>query len=528
MDRGDSARATVRGYHVTLLEFVRFLRHNVRLIALMTLIGLAAAAGYAYLQPVVYESSATGIVVAGDASTVGGAMSGTALAQQRAETYAALASTSAVRERALASPEIQAQPEAGNGAISASVAGATSLINVAATGSTGENARILADAALKALADEALSLETLTPGEGGAAIDPDAVAVRLAMYTPAFASAQPIAPNWVRLLLIGTGAGLVLGTLLSWVRMKLDVKVRTMKDVEEETGHSVLGVIPDNKELAKQREGAPLNISALGLTGEALRQLRTNLRYVDVDHPPRAIVVTSAHPGEGKSTIASLLAVLIARSGQPVVLIDADLRKPVQHKIFRSDAAVGLSQVLIGDATVDDALQATSEPNLRILTSGKVPANPSEMVGSRRMRELISSLSRSSFVIIDAPPMLAVTDAGLLSAATDGAVFVTRVGKTQREQLRMAVKLVDQVGGRILGTVLHRAPQRAMGDVVYGAGYGGKYQSVYSQHYYQEAPPEDATPVVAQGRPTLSIEDSGNLERIGRRAERHPARRAPR
>ena len=94
---------------MTLLEFVRFLRHNVRLIALMTLIGLAAAAGYAYLQPVVYESSATGIVVAGDASTVGGAMSGTALAQQRAETYAALASTSAVRERALASPEIQAQ-----------------------------------------------------------------------------------------------------------------------------------------------------------------------------------------------------------------------------------------------------------------------------------------------------------------------------------------------------------------------------------------------------------------------------------
>ena len=156
---------------MTLLEFVRFLRHSARVIAVTTLIGVAAAAGYAFLQPVVYQSTATGIVVAGDSSTVGGAMSGSALAQQRAETYSALASTSAVRDRALASPEIQAAPAAGTGGISARVMGATSMIEVSATGSSGENARILADAALKALADEALNLETLTPSETGASID---------------------------------------------------------------------------------------------------------------------------------------------------------------------------------------------------------------------------------------------------------------------------------------------------------------------------------------------------------------------
>ena len=519
-----TARADVRGSHVTLLEFVRFLRHNATIIAALTVVGLLAAAGFAFVQPVTYQSSATGIVVAGDSSTVGGAMSGTALAQQRAETYAALASTSAVFDRAVASPEVQAAPQAASGGISARVMGATSMIEVSATGSSGENARILADAALKALADEALNLETLTPGETGASIDPDTVAVRLAVFTPANASSQPIAPDWLRLLLIGTAAGLVLGVLVSWVRTKLDVKVRTIRDVEEETGHSVLGVIPESKALAKHREGEPISISSLGIAGEALRQLRTNLRYVDVDHPPKAIVVTSAHPGEGKSTITSLLAVLVARSGQPVVLIDADLRKPVQHKNFRSDESVGLSQVLIGDVALEDALQATSEPNLRILTSGKVPANPSEMVGSRRMSELIATLSRNAFVIIDAPPMLAVTDAGLLAAATDGAVFVTRVGKTQREQLRQAVKLVTQVGGRILGTVLHRAPRKAMGDVVYGAGFGSKYQTVYSEHYYLETPPEDGAPVVAQGIAARATDPDGQ-EKSGRRAERHQSRR---
>lgn len=344
------------------------------------------------------------------------------------------------------------------------------------------------------------------------------------MFTPANASSRPIAPDWPRILLFGAAAGLVLGVLVAWVRTKLDVKVRTMKDVEEETGHSVLGVIPDSKALARHRDGEPISISSLGLAGEALRQLRTNLRYVDVDHPPKAIVITSAHPGEGKSTVSSLLAVLIARSGQKVVLIDADLRKPVQHKNFRSDAAVGLSQVLIGDVTLEDSLQATSEPNLRNLTSGKVPANPSEMVGSRRMRELIATLSRSAFVIIDAPPMLAVTDAGLLAAATDGAVIVTRVGKTQREELNRAAKLVTQVGGRILGTVLHRAPRKSMGDVVYGAGFGSKYHTVYSEHYYLEASPEDAAPVVAQGSAARAVEPKAP-EGVGPGPDGHQPRR---
>lgn len=481
---------------MTVLDFYRFLRHNFVPLILLTMAGLFLAAAYAYLQPVVYKSTATGIVVAGDNTTVGGAMSGSSLAKQRASTYASLINTSAVRQRVMAQPEIQANPEAGRGTLDAEVTSDT-IIQVSATGSSGENARLLADAALTALAEEAVALESLTPNEAGAPVTPEQIAVRLAKYSSAYATSTPISPNWTQILLTGAGLGLLAGLAIAFLRRSLDTRVRTMRDAETETGHGVLGVIPDSKEFSKQREGSRVSLSALGTTGEALRQLRTNLRFVDVDNPPRTIVVSSANPGEGKSTISSVLAVLIARSGMPTVLIDADLRKPVQHKTFNADAAVGLSQVLVGDIVIEDALQPTNEPNLFLLTAGRVPSNPSEMVGSRRMKSLLSTLSESYFVVVDAPPVLAVTDAPLLSASTDGVVLVTRVGRTQKEQLRLATKLIEQVGGTILGTVLHRARPNALGDAVYGAGYGGKYQSYYGQGYLA-GKAEDPMPITAQ------------------------------
>ena len=479
---------------MTVLDFYRFLRHNALILALFTLAGLLFGAAYAMAQPTVYQAYATGIVVAGDNTSVGGAMSGNALAKQRAAVYLSIVDTSAVRSRVQAQPEIQANPQIGQGALSGEIVGESAMVRVYATGSSGENARILADAGLNALVEEALVLETLSPGEGGAEIDPSQVAVKIAKYSPATQPSSPISPNWIRILLTAAGLGLGVGLVLALITSQIDVRVRTMRDVETETGHGVLGVVPESKEFAKHREGGKISLGKLGPAGEALRQLRTNLRFVDVDNPPRSIVMTSANPGEGKSTISSLLAVLIARSGQPVVLIDADLRKPVQHKIFNADNEVGLSQVLVGDVSVDDALQPTNQPNLYVLTAGRVPANPSEMVGSRRMKSLVEALSKRYFVITDAPPVLAVTDAGLLANASDGVVLVTRVGKTQKEQLKLATKLLEQVGGRILGTVLHRARPKAMGDTVYGAGYGGKYQSYYAKGY-EPAVAEDISPV---------------------------------
>ncbi|NOJ99423.1 CpsD/CapB family tyrosine-protein kinase, partial [Corallococcus coralloides] len=157
---------------------------------------------------------------------------------------------------------------------------------------------------------------------------------------------------------------------------------------------------------------------------EALRKLRTNLRFVDVDNPPRSIVITSSAPAEGKSVVSANLARVIAGTGQPTLLIDADLRRPQVAKEFGIDGGVGLSQLLAGAVSLDDVIHEVPGSLLSVLPAGQIPPNPSELLGSRRMQDMIRELGRHYFVVIDAPPVLAVTDAQLLTRHADGAVLV--------------------------------------------------------------------------------------------------------
>ena len=265
------------------------------------------------------------------------------------------------------------------------------------------------------------------------------------------------------------------------MRRLMDNRVRHNSDVEELLGSSVLAVVPKSTELnAKGRQ----NVDGLGQAAEALRHLRTNLRFVDVDNPPRAIVMTSANPGEGKSTMSAVLAQMLASSGQRTVLIDTDLRKPVVHKIFGLDGSVGLTQILAGDMQLSDVAQKIEgQPNLRVVPAGRIPPNPSELLGSQRMKALMDYLKDDAMVIMDAPPLLPVTDAGLLSALADGAILVMEVGGTYKEQARLCGKIFKQVDGRLLGVVLNRASRRNLGSVYYGYGYGGYGQNYY---YYEE------------------------------------------
>jgi capsular exopolysaccharide synthesis family protein len=225
----------------------------------------------------------------------------------------------------------------------------------------------------------------------------------------------------------------------------------------------------------------------LGDAAEAFRHLRTNLRFVDVDKPPRSIVVTSANPNEGKSTVSANLARMTAAAGQPTVLIDADLRKPSIASTFDLDPTVGLTQVLAGDVALGDVLQDTRTPNLQIITAGRLPPTPSELLGSQRMHSLLEQLTEEVLVIVDAPPLLPVTDAGLLAATSDGALLVVAVGRTRVEQVELSIKIFNQVGGRLYGAVLNMAPSRGLGAVVYGYG-NGSFETGYG-----EAPAEPET-----------------------------------
>jgi non-specific protein-tyrosine kinase len=202
---------------------------------------------------------------------------------------------------------------------------------------------------------------------------------------------------------------------------------------------------------------------------EAYRTLRTNLDFASLDQALKTLVVTSAGVSEGKSTMLANLAVVSAQAGRRVVLVDADLRRPTLHEVFGLDNEVGLTTLMMDEAALaSPPLQDTGIEGLSVLTSGPLPPNPAELMGSRRMEEVVAVLAdQADQVFFDTPPVVAVTDAAVLATKVDGVLLVIRAGKTRREYARTAVQRLEQINARLIGTVLT--------DVQLGAGFEGYY-----------------------------------------------------
>ena len=189
---------------------------------------------------------------------------------------------------------------------------------------------------------------------------------------------------------------------------------------------------------------------------EQYRTLRTNLEFSSVDHPLKSILVTSSSPSEGKSMTTANLAVVYAQQGLKVLLIDADLRKPTVHYTFRLDNLRGLSNILVNEATIEDTAYSTGIGNLDVISSGPIPPNPSELLGSKRMEGLIQEASSSyDLIIFDTPPVLAVTDAQILGNVVDGTILVVRSGQTEYELAIKAKEALEPARAKLLGTVLN-------------------------------------------------------------------------
>lgn len=217
------------------------------------------------------------------------------------------------------------------------------------------------------------------------------------------------------------------------------------------------------------------------VAAEAYRMLRTNLQFTNPDRPLKSLLVTSPTVGDGKSTVTSNLAVSFAQAGRSVIVVNADLRRPSVHKMFQVPDGLGLTSVLVGQATVKEALRDTHVPNVKLLTAGPMPPNPAELLESQRMRAVMDELNEyADLILYDAPPITVVTDAGLLAPHVDGCMLVMSLGVTQRDMARIAVEQLERVGGRILGVVVNR--------VNHGAGY---------YYYYYYAPDNSANGVAA-------------------------------
>ena len=194
---------------------------------------------------------------------------------------------------------------------------------------------------------------------------------------------------------------------------------------------------------------------------EAFRTLRTNVQFTSVDSATKKIMITSAGPREGKSTTVANLAVSMAQAGKSVLVLDADLRNPTQHKLFGLDNGQGLSVALVQDQGCHQYIKETAVPGVVVLTGGPIPPNPAELVGSKRMKRLIQEVSEQyDMVLIDTPPVVAVTDAAILAQEVDGVILVLASGEVNKEYAQRAKELLDKVGAKILGAVLNKADMK--------------------------------------------------------------------
>ena len=298
---------------------------------------------------------------------------------------------------------------------------------------------------------------------------------------------SPIKPRRFQNLLLALIVGLTLGGGLAFFTESLDRSIKNPEEAEALLGIPVIGLIPTIGDLDGKFKGTRNEIELISSrlvthfvprspVAEAYRTVRTNLSFSRPDNPPRTILVTSAVPQEGKTTTTANLAITLAQMGGKTLIVDSDLRRPAIRKVFNLESKEGLTDYLIGKGALDALIRTTDIPNLYILPAGQIPPNPSEVLGSQRMKELVAELSRRfEMVFFDSPPVVAVTDAAVLSRNTDGVVLVVQSGATDREAVARAKTLLGNVQANLLGLVLN--------NIRIESTYGS-YHYRYYYHYY--------------------------------------------
>jgi len=310
----------------------------------------------------------------------------------------------------------------------------------------------------------------------------------VSIVEPAEVPKKPIRPRVLLNTLLGLLVGMVLAIGGVLLIEYLDDTLKNPDDVVQALKLSTLGAIPRTRQDSGDPDAERQLVTFLNPkspVSEAYRVLRTNIQFSSLDKPIRTLLVTSANPSEGKSTTASNLAAVMAQTGQRVVLIDTDLRRPVIHKVFNIPNNLGLTSALLTNpdaATVSHLIQPTQIKNLSVLTSGPLPPNPSELLGSHRMGALIEALnSVADIIIFDSPPVLAVTDSAVLARQLDGVLLVVDSGETREPLARRAAEEMSKVGAQILGVALNRlSPTNTDG-----------YYYYYYHHYYGDGDKSD-------------------------------------
>lgn len=426
----------------------------------MTLAGLLGGGTYSIMTKPTYTAETQLFVAIQSSGSVQELQQGNTFSQARVQSYVKTVSSPVVLQPAIDSLGLSTSHQELASRVKATTDLNTVLITISVEDASPVQSAAIAQAVADSLVKAVDALEK--PKMGGSS------PVSLTVITPATAPSSPSAPNTKVNLLLGLLAGLVTGAGIALLRATLDTRIRGEADLRRITDSPLLGGITFDPAATRRpllTQSAPQSPRA-----ESFRQLRTNLQFANVTGHAKSVLVTSSLPGEGKSTTATNLAIALAQAGNSVCLIDADLRRPMVHEYLGLDRNAGLTTALVGSADVNDLLQPWGEDNLHVLASGQIPPNPSELLGSDGMGQLIASLELAfDSVVIDAPPLLPVTDAAVLSRHVGGAVLVVGSQKISLQDLEKSLSALELVGANLLGVVLNRLP--AKGPDAYSYSY---------------------------------------------------------
>jgi capsular exopolysaccharide synthesis family protein len=434
-----------------LSDYLRILRRNWILVAGSTLLGILLSGAVSLSVPATYTAKTQLFVAIQSSGSVSELQQGNTFSQARVQSYVKTATTPAVLQPAIANLGLSITPAELAGRITASADLATVLIDISAADASPVQAAAIAQAVADSLIETVDRLEK--PSQGGTS------PVRLSVITPATAPTVPSAPNTRFNLMLGLILGLGTGLGAAMLRSALDTKVRGESDVRRITDASILGGLAFDADAKKKT--LLTQVPPQSPRAESFRQIRTNLQFAHVSHKSKTVMVTSSLPGEGKSTTAINLAIALAQAGQRVALIDADLRRPMVSEYLGLERNAGLTTVLVGSAHLEDLMQPWGDDELYVLTSGQIPPNPSELLGSEAMNTIIGALEREyDAVVVDAPPLLPVTDAAVLAQRVGGVVLVVGSQHVKTSDLEKSLSALEMVKADLLGVVLNMLPSK--------------------------------------------------------------------
>lgn len=502
-----------------LRDYVRILRHRWLLVAAATVLGvIAAAVPVAFMTPTYEAHTQLYVSVRSDAGETGDLVQGNSFAKEVVSSYTDIIGTSVVLDPVISELGLNTTVAELRNDVKTSTPDGSVLIDITVADTDPQQAELIAAAISRSLTRAVQNRLEPKRADGQSSVS-------LTTTQEAQTADEPVSPRASLLLPAGLLLGLLCGIGIAVLTAVFDTRVRSARDVRQLTDIPVIGRIPRDSVIAND----PLVVRASkhGPTAEAFRALRTNLDFLGVGSRSRIFVITSSSLGEGKSITAVNLSIILAESGLRVALVDCDLRRPKIAEYLGIEGAAGLTDVLVGRAEIADVLQPWGEHGLNALPAGHIPPNPSELLGSHAMDTVLQELDNDfDYVILDAPPTLAVTDSAVVGTKAAGIIMVAAAGSTKKPALDESIRTHQALGARVAGVVVTMLHPKGEDLYSYGAAdaYGkppveadrvttasGSSRTVRSNRRYERDPSGDGIDEAIDCHPEGAPSESNSL-----------------